>query len=455
MHQNIVKHITDQILTHEKNHRLFDIKFKKKYPIWPFYRMYFYVGFMKYKDYLGDHGISARDINKKTAIKFLKLLMDSKLLKCFLPQKNKFMIISSQRYINGEEIYTKDIKKVLKNDYFELSLSNRYNYFYGPVYLDAFKVVFKIISSMTCNLLKAPCAIKNFLRDVGAPKSFMKEFKRYKIEYILWFIFFDIVLRIQKPQKIFIVGAIIFTPLIAAAERLKIEVFELQHGIINNYHLAFHFPGVKRDGFFSNALLLLSDYWKMKADYPLDTKLITIGNNNFCAKNETESKKRNTILFIGQGPLTLKIIDFLRININFFIKNNYIVKYKLHPAEVTGWERYAELKKMHYEGLLEVTSSSVSISQLLDDSEIVFGVSSTAIYEGLDRGCKTFILNLPSSEYFDDLVEKGVVKKIKSEQILSLDDLNFNPNPIGKFFSPTNNEILNYIAYHYRPNVSS
>jgi hypothetical protein len=131
------------------------------------------------------------------------------------------------------------------------------------------------------------------------------------------------------------------------------------------------------------------------------------------------------------------------------------VKYKLHPAEVTGWERYAELKKMHYEGLVEVTSSSVSISQLLDDSEIVFGVSSTAIYEGLDRGCKTFILNLPSSEYFDDLVEKGVVKKIKSEQILSLDDLNFNPNPIGKFFSPTNNEILNYIAYHYRPNVSS
>lgn len=447
MNEGIFQEKINLVLENEKKYNLFGIKYKNKYPIWPYYRMYFWSELIKKFIATGTKGESQYKINFRTISKFFKLLSISKLSLCFIPQKKSFLIISSSRVVNGEEIYTKDLKNTINNDYVELRFSNRFIGDPGPIYLDFFKVVFKIITLITHKLLPRNADVDEFMSVMYENNEKKWGFYKYKIEYVLWYKFYWLILKIQKPKKIFFVSGVYFTPMIAAAQNIKIEVYEIQHGVINKNHLAYQFPDVAREGFYSDGILLLSSYWQNKAEFPLGTKTYVIGNDYY-ANSLTNGKKEKSIVILGQGPLAAEIIKFISINLNFFISNGLKVFYKLHPAEIPNWEsRYKTLFEYHQNNLLTVITNSPPLTELLSTCKIIIGVSSTAIYEGLDRDCTAFILDLPSSEYFDDLVEKGVVKKIKSEKILSLDDLNFTPQPIGKFFSPTNHQMLKYIAY--------
>jgi hypothetical protein len=435
-----VEEIVRSILDLEEKHRLFDIKYRGKYPIWPFYRMYFFSAFNNYLGvYQNKKGLSyKKDLLKKIYL-FAKLTFASKILRLFLPKKKKYLIISSQRYKNGEEIYTRDLKKILKVDYLELSLSQYFIFQKGPFYLDFYKVIFKVLSYFLCRFYVAPKSIGDFMDEIGASERFIREYLRYRIEYGLWFHFFSLVFRIHKPKKVFFVSGVYFTPMLAAAENKGIQTFEIQHGVINEYHLAYHFPGLDRKGFFSNGLLLLSDYWKSKAQYPAGTQLISIGNDAFnSSRKDILSKSKKSVVFLSQPIIAKSLIDFLYQNIDFFNDHSYKINYKLHPSEYINWERnYPILKEMEKRGALEVISTHPLLNTLLNESEYIFGVSSTAIYEGLDRLCKVFIVKLPSSIYFKDLGEKGVIKLLDPNRRIDENVMNFEPAAYEVFFAQT------------------
>ncbi|MBO6104425.1 MAG: hypothetical protein J6O99_00830, partial [Methanobrevibacter sp.] len=54
----------------------------------------------------------------------------------------------------------------------------------------------------------------------------------------------------------------------------------------------------------------------------------------------------------------------------------------------------------------------------LAKSHYQIGAFSTAIYEGLAFNCKTFIIDVPGVEYLDDLIDKDIVKRVKSSEEL-------------------------------------
>jgi len=444
--ENSYEELIKNILLNENKHNLYDIKFKNKYPIWPYYRMYFFFGLLKTKNFANNQ-ITSNNFNIPTLKKLIKLIIHSKFLYCILPQRKRYIIISSQRYINGEEIYTKDIKIILKDDFLEFSLSNRFEFQPGPIYLDSIKIIIRIIAKFVYKLSFSTSPIRYFIDEIGAPIKFNDEFKKNKVEYILWYWFYRFIFRIQKPNMVFFVSGVYFTPMIAAAKSLNIKVFEIQHGVINNFHLAYHFPGINGKFFFSDGILLLSNYWKSKAEYPIGTKLYNIGNNFYNAEQQLIKKNLKLVVILGDHTLAQKIIKFVSINISFFISNGFEINYKLHPFEISDWEdRYVELKLMQEKRLLKVVTNEPPLSKLLDECEIVFGVNSTAVYESLDRGCKAFILDMPTSEYFDDLKERGIIKKVNPDIELTLNDLEFNPKDREKFFAPTDFEAIKRIV---------
>ena len=107
----------------------------------------------------------------------------------------------------------------------------------------------------------------------------------------------------------------------------------------------------------------------------------------------------------------------------------------MHPNEVPQWsKRYTKLRLLHETKKIRVVANELSIASLIENSKIVFGVNSTSIYESVDAGSKTFVLDLQSSEYFDDLVDDNVVKKIDPHKPLNLNDLNFIPKDTKRFF---------------------
>jgi hypothetical protein len=426
--------IVSLILKSEEESGVFNLKHKKKNLVWPFFRMYFYYSYLEQKSDIVAAGASPKKINVSRILDFLVLLKNSKLLSLLACQRKDIIIISSQRYVNGNEIYTKEIKKANNGNYLELSFSNRFVFHEGPIYLDLIKIVLKLVSRVSHNCFNTPSAVKHFSLLVEAEKSCEIQYRRYRIEYSCWYWIYDILIKLQKPKKIFLIGGVFLSPLIAVAEKHNIEVIEIQHGVINRFHLSYHFPNRSRETFFPNKLLLLSSYWKTKASYPLGTELISVGNDYFYVDSKKE-KHEKTILIIGDGTLYKQLMKFLELNLNFFISNEFEITYKLHPNEVPLWsKRYTELNTLNETNKIRVVASELSIASLIENAQIVFGVNSTSIYESVDAGARTFVLDLQSAEYFNDLVDRGVVKKIDPRKRLDMKDLNFVPKETKRFF---------------------
>ena len=438
--------IISLILKSEKESGVFNLKHKKKNLVWPFYRMYFYYSFLNQKSNVGKIGSSQRKINLSRILDFLILFKNSKLFNLLICQKKDNLIISSQRYVDAHEIYTKEIKKVINENFLELSFSNRFVFHKGPIYLDFIKIVLKLISKACHYFFNTPNEVKHFFSLVDAEKSCEIQYRRYRIEYSCWYKIYELLIKIQKPKRIFVNDGIYLSPLIAVAEKYNIEVIETQHGVINKYHLAYHFPDLKRNTYFPHKLLLFSNFWKSKAAYPQGTELISTGNDFFFYDLDQEKDKK-TILIIGDGMLYKQLIAFVKLNLNFFLQNNFKLTYKLHPNEVPRWsERYSDLKLLYETKKIKVIGNELSINILIKKSEFVFGVNSTSIYESLDAGCKIFILDLQSSEYFDDLIADKVVKKIDPYKRINLNDLNFVPKKRQRFFNKSDINKIKHIC---------
>ena len=85
------------------------------------------------------------------------------------------------------------------------------------------------------------------------------------------------------------------------------------------------------------------------------------------------------------------------------IKTGYKIVYKLHPFEFDTWfEDYPWLAESNIE---IVGLKGKNLYQLFAESEIQVGVYSTALFEGLSFGVRTFILDEKGIEYMQYLIE--------------------------------------------------
>lgn len=260
----------------------------------------------------------------------------------------------------------------------------------------------------------------------------------------------------RKPKQIFVVVAYENHAVVAAAKYLGIEVIELQHGTITDYHLGYSYPKKTRlygdIPYFPDKILSFGDYWMNENTSPINKEnIIPIGFSYF----ESQSKDflglnaiDNQILFISQGVIG-KYLSRLAFE---FAKNQneFKVIYKLHPGEYETWrENYPELVEASEFDYFEVIDNSeVPLYKLLAESNYQVGAFSTAIYEGLMFNCKTFILDVPGVEYLDDLIEKKYVFKIGGADDLVKNLKEFTPTPYDKnfFFKDLDTELLNGVV---------
>jgi hypothetical protein len=107
---------------------------------------------------------------------------------------------------------------------------------------------------------------------------------------------------------------------------------------------------------------------------------------------------------------------------------NQKIVYKLHPGEYARWKK--EYPWLVDADIKVIEDDSVSLYQLFAESKIQIGVNSTAIYEGLSFGLRTFVLNLPGVEYMEDLAKEHYVTIIRS--VDELQEYLRKPGPMPK-----------------------
>jgi hypothetical protein len=202
---------------------------------------------------------------------------------------------------------------------------------------------------------------------------------------------------------------------IEACKSLGIPVIELQHGVIGRFHLAYSFEGKRRSKrMFPDYLLVFGDYWAHCAEYTIDSNhVISVGfphferEKNMCIGTE----KKDQILFLSQAVGGETLSKFA-VDLSKAPGFDYGIVYKLHPRECDGWQgRYPWL----LDSCIEVIDTQESVLyKLFAESMAQVGLYSTALYEGLGFGLDTFLVDAGGAEYFNLLIENGMVLKVSS-----------------------------------------
>ena len=256
-------------------------------------------------------------------------------------------------------------------------------------------------------------------------------------------------LQRKNPKVVFLVVAYENKALVAACKKMNIEIIELQHGTISPYHLGYSYPEntrkfdgeIKEIEYFPDKILSFGDYWKNACPFPIDSEnIISMGFPYFEEnsktymkiaedKNSEEENNQKTedkqILFISQGVIGKYLSELayetaLSINENNDSQNFRFI-YKLHPGEYGTWkENYDYLTKSvnEFNNFTVIDKSEPPLYELFAKCHYQIGAFSTAIYEGLAFNCKTFIIDVPGVEYLDDLIDRDIVKKVKSSEEL-------------------------------------
>lgn len=285
--------------------------------------------------------------------------------------------------------------------------------------------------------------ISNFNIEIDLFNIFRNHILDFKYQYNKY----DKLFKKRKPKYVFVVVAYENKAMIAAAHNNGVEVVELQHGTISEYHLGYNYPNKEDKGleYFPDKILSFGDYWKEVANYPINEKnIISIGFPYLdeTIKSHINNQKCKQILFISQGVIGKYLSEFAYELAQKFEKiegcDQYNFIYKLHPGEYSNWETNYDslMKAQKLDNFQVIDNSEISLYELFSKSEYQIGVFSTAIYEGLLFNCKTFILDLPGAEYMDSLVDKNYVMKVNDvdEIINSIDNFNITEYDNDFFF---------------------
>lgn len=243
-------------------------------------------------------------------------------------------------------------------------------------------------------------------------------------------------LKYLKPKRVLMVVSYGLESLTLAAKSLGIPTFEIQHGIITDYHLGYSVPENNSKLSFPDRLLVFGQFWKDSVNFSIPKEKIDILGYPHLQKTISKfskSSKLDRILFLSQGTIGKHLSRFA-VDFSGLHGKKVEVVYKLHPGEWGRWEvEYPWLKEAQQKDDVNVVAdSSPSLYELFSTSKWQVGVYSTAVFEGLTFGCCTYLVDLPGVEYMKQLIERGLVKLVSSpHEIDTIDEI---PEINGEYF---------------------
>ncbi len=406
-----IKKVVYDILKYEKKNSLFALQFKRL-PVWAYYRMYFYYAFTKDINIL-DTSNSRIKISLQYVLKIMNIFNIVKLLR-----KSDYLILEHPRSNKDKkDIYTDEVVNLIGREKCAIyTFSENGNIFKHDdvVYLDIIKIISKMVSKMSYRVVRDKyfkSNFKDFLKDLNIDGSkYIKYYKRYYVELIVQYYFYHFLLKAIGVKKVVLVVSYYNMPLVFAAKNLKIEVIEMQHGVISKYHLGYHFPYFEGD-FFPDVLITFSGYWKNAATYPGNTDIVALGNTYMSSTYKNIVKKKHTILVISQTTIGKKLERLILNNIDDL--SCYEIYFKLHPSEFN--DKDTKYKLLNKFSNVNLVTNQKSIEELQLFCEYQIGIYSTAIYEGIEKQCKTILLNDTGVEYMDHLVQENIVQLVEYE----------------------------------------
>lgn len=262
-------------------------------------------------------------------------------------------------------------------------------------------------------------------------------------------IFYRWLFRTINTSRVLITQNGILKGLFAAARDLGINVYEFQHGIISDGHLAYSYPkisGIDDKVYRPSHLLTLSDFW-LKDCYVPYSHIITLGNDYFKPQISVNSKpSRNKILVVSSTFMRKELFDFLALSKTSLPDfKSYDFVYKLHPNEFENVNVYKEHFR-EYDNVIVATNEK-NIAQWMEECSTMVTILSTAAYEALQCNRKVIVLKRLNYQMMKLIFNCDNVYTVDNPEEMQ-NALNKEMIPISiEFFSPFNKEVAYEILH--------
>ena len=228
--------------------------------------------------------------------------------------------------------------------------------------------------------------------------------------------FYKALLSKIAPKAVVIVNLPGHRALVQACKEVRVPLIELQQGATHKYSLEHSYEGEKRkkhvipDYFFT-----FGDYWKRAVSFPLPPdRMPSVGFPYYEQELERykNAERKKQILFLSQ-PMFGKHMSQFALELARELEGTWHIVYKLHPEEEgpTWQELYSTLARA---GIEVLRDKEKPLYQMLAESEVQVAVNSTATYEGLGFGLRTYILDIPGVEAMEHLLETGYARLVGS-----------------------------------------
>jgi hypothetical protein len=221
----------------------------------------------------------------------------------------------------------------------------------------------------------------------------------------LWL--YKFLLKRINPSVVVVVVSYGKHRIIEACKSMDIPVVELQHGIINPGHPGYSFPENHPKTIFPDYLLTWGEFWSDGVKFPISEDHVIPVGYPFIERSLSEYtsvQEQKQILFISSGTFGDELSKFA-LEIDQHPDIDHDITYKLHPYEYNLWkEAYPWLVEANFD---VIDGSDPPLYELFSESSLQIGVYSTAIYEGLAFGLKTYIYDHPEAYLSRSLINNG------------------------------------------------
>jgi len=310
----------------------------------------------------------------------------------FLPEitDNYLLIEQHFRFKNSKNPYTRNV-------YYNLPqlVTSRINLI-GKRYDREQKKILRNFS-----LLVSESINNSFGNDYSiSSQRFQNIFKRFKYIY-------NYSLRIANfiksfsPKLLFVHCGSYGGPLaiiIKICKSYGIKIAEVQHGVVNKFHLAYNygFKSSEYKKYLPDFFLSWGKYWSNQLKR-LPINKVVVGNPEFIdnlmkfsEKNSRSLSSPDTklILIVSQGIATNRLVKLAK-NLSTKLPDDYKIIYKLHPGEVPFKDRYQSLYS--YKNITVVKFGN--IYEYIKKSDFIIGYTSTTLFEALPFEKSIFILD--------------------------------------------------------------
>lgn len=270
-------------------------------------------------------------------------------------------------------------------------------------------------------------------------------FNRLLKSYYADLFFYRWLFKRNHFKRVFITQNGLQKALIAVAKERNVMVYEFQHGVVNQGHLAYNYPKIdykESQVHLPNKILSLSSFWFKDVFMP-NVEICPAGNDYFYESTKAFQKKENkgSITIISSITCGQELSNFiLSPKVSEIIKQKKVY-FKLHPNQFTEELHYKE--KLKNFANIEIITNTQSVGDLLQISDTVLAIQSTVIYEALQAMKRVIILK---RELY--ALQKGIFNHPNlhivdtAQEFYEALDKEINTDCQVEYFSPFDKEIF-------------